>query len=111
MANPNSTQGIVPEFTLGDRLRKAREIAGLEMRDLAERTGVHRQSIARYEQGAATPRRPVILIWAVETGVDYDWIMGTVSDEMSTHVDNSGRTTDLEIREDYAIPFRGNPRD
>jgi len=66
--------GVVLEFTLADRLRKAREHAGLEQRELADRLGIHRQSVARYEKGDAEPRLPVLRTWAMETGVDLDWL-------------------------------------
>jgi hypothetical protein len=32
--------GVIPEFTLGDRLRKARELTGLSIRRFADEIGV-----------------------------------------------------------------------
>ena len=87
------TGGIVPEFSLGDRLRKAREIAGLEQIALAAEIEVHRQSIARYESGASIPRRPVMLSWAMMTGVSLDWL-ATGETGNSTHVERSTASTD-----------------
>lgn len=40
---------------LGEELRRIRESAGLSRQQLAERTGVHRNSIANYEGGADLP--------------------------------------------------------
>lgn len=92
--------GIIPEFTLGDRLRKAREHAGLDMRDLAAMIDIHRQTVARYESGDATPRRPVILSWSLATGVSLDWLtFGAVS----THVEESQRATDFSYSPDYSL--------
>lgn len=68
--------GVIPEFTLGDRLRKARELRGLEQQELAEQLGIHRQSVARYEKGDAEPRKPVMTLWAIVTGVDLEWLSG-----------------------------------
>lgn len=57
---PRMTQqlsaGVVPEWTLGDRLRKARELTGLEAAQLAVEIGVHRDTIANYEKGRVRPR-------------------------------------------------------
>lgn len=92
MENPNPLGGIVPEFSLGDRLRKAREIAGLEQIALAHAIDVHRQTVARYESGASIPRRPVMLSWALMTGVSLDWL-ATGDVAISTHDEKSARTT------------------
>lgn len=64
----------VPEWTLGDRLRKARENAGLEQLELAQDIGISRNTVANYEHGKTKARRPVILAWAVRTGVPVEWL-------------------------------------
>ena len=94
-ANPNG--GVIPEFSLGDRLRKAREVAGYEQISLAAEIDVHRQTVARYESGASTPRRPVLISWAMTTGVSLEWLAtgSTGEREISTHVEESVRSTDL----------------
>ncbi|WP_373428396.1 helix-turn-helix domain-containing protein [Rhodococcus sp. SORGH_AS_0303] len=66
----------IPEWTLADRFRKAREHAGLSQIELAQAMEVGRSAVARIEQGTATPKRPVALAWAFATGVDWDWLMG-----------------------------------
>ncbi len=42
-------------MTAGKIIREARKVAGLSQQELAERGGVPRQSIARWEQGAVEP--------------------------------------------------------
>lgn len=69
-----AARGIVPQFTQGDRLRKAREHSGLHMRDLAAEIGVSEASVSRYESGKQRPRRATVLTWALATGVDFDWL-------------------------------------
>lgn len=44
-----------PAWTLADRLRKAREVAGLQIQELAARSGVHGTSIGPWELGKRTP--------------------------------------------------------
>ena len=70
---------MVPQWTLGDRMRKARETAGLKQAELAERIGIGRSSIVNYESGRADPSRPVLLSWALATGVAYEWLAGEPS--------------------------------
>lgn len=66
--------GDVPEWTLSDRLRKAREHADLKQTDLAELTGISRASIVNYESGKFIPRRPALAAWAMACGVSLEWL-------------------------------------
>lgn len=45
----------LPETTLGGRLRRAREAAGLTREEVAVRSGLGFQSISSYELGRVTP--------------------------------------------------------
>lgn len=67
-------QARVPEWTLGDRLRKARQSAGFEQADFAEATGIARGTIHNYEQDKTRPKRPYLLTWAMATGVPVEWL-------------------------------------
>ena len=68
----------VPTWTLGDRLRKAREFAGLEQGELADRIGISRGTVSNYElsRGQRPPKRLVLRAWAEITGVPLDWLAG-----------------------------------
>lgn len=103
---PRMGTGSVPAFTLGDRLRKARESAHLEMQDLAAQIDIHRQSVARYEQDLAKPKRHVLLSWSMVTGVDLRWIAEGIASDTST--DQSRTPTDSEfsgVSESIAVEF------
>jgi transcriptional regulator with XRE-family HTH domain len=78
-----SIPGLEPRWTLGDRLRKAREIAGLTQTEMAEQIGIARNSVGRYESGDYEPSRPVLIAWAFRTGVSLSWIMGEEYDSGS----------------------------
>ena len=66
----------IPEFDRSDRLRKAREHAGLEQVELATAIGVSRNTVSAAERGANTPRRHVVMAWAMAC---VEWIeTGTV---------------------------------
>lgn len=66
--------GAVPTFSVHDRVRKAREHAGLTQTELAERAGMARSGLARIEQGKGDPRRSSLIALAFATGVDLDWL-------------------------------------
>ena len=63
----------IPSFTIGDRLRKARESAGMSQEELAEDVGISRRSLVRYERDEMI-KKSVILLYAMRTGVPVEWI-------------------------------------
>lgn len=75
MSNPAPIQpsGHVPAWTLGDRLAKARSVAGLTQAQLAELIGIGVKTVIRYENGEST-KRAAVIAWAFATGVDLRWI-------------------------------------
>lgn len=66
-------QGLIPTFNTGDRLRKAREVAGVSQDDMAEQIGVSRRSIVRYEGGGSVPKS-ALLLYSLRTGVPMAWL-------------------------------------
>lgn len=82
----------VPEWTPGDRLRKAREHAGYTQSAFADHIGVSARSLGKYERGEASPRRPVLLAWALATGVPVEWLLHGVA---PTSPDDPGTASDL----------------
>lgn len=67
---------VNPEFTVGDRLRKAREKTGLGQYEFAEETGISRGTVSNYEAKATTEgmKRPYLVAWAVRCDVDLEWL-------------------------------------
>lgn len=65
-------------FTLGDRIRKAREKAELDQDELADRIGVSRGTVGNYEhnRGKKPPKSLVLRAWAYECGVSYEELVG-----------------------------------
>lgn len=72
-----STAPTAPHWTLGDRLRKAREHAGMEQGELASRIGISRNTVGNYElgRGVRPPKLIVLRAWAHECGVPFDWLV------------------------------------
>lgn len=71
--NPNAG-AIPPMNTLPNRLRVAREYAGLSQSELGDRAGVARNTISRAESGTRAPSRATVTVWAWACGVDADWL-------------------------------------
>lgn len=67
---------VIPQWRLGDRLRRAREEAGLEQAELAERLGISKAAVSAYEKGRRTPRDFIRFVkrWADETEVPWQWL-------------------------------------
>ena len=63
----------IPEWTLADRLRKAREMTGLSQQQFAEKLGVTRNTVGSAEKGG-TVRRITLNAWAMATGVPVEWL-------------------------------------
>lgn len=63
----------VPSFTLADRLRKARQLTGMEQAEFAAKAGMSRSSVANYEQGLTTPRALYLRAWAEVSNVPIEW--------------------------------------
>jgi transcriptional regulator with XRE-family HTH domain len=68
--------GVVPDWPLTDRLRRAREFAGLDQTTLAGELGLSTNTISNYERGFTTPKRPQLIAWAMATGVSLEWLEG-----------------------------------
>lgn len=67
--------GVIPEFTVSDRLRKAREFVALEQQEFADLIGVSRGTVSNYERGTTTRYRMIVLrAWAMATGVPVSWL-------------------------------------
>jgi transcriptional regulator with XRE-family HTH domain len=75
LARQLSQVAHVPTWTLADRLLKARTNAGMGQVELAQITGLSRQTVSNYERGIVTPRRSGVELWALATGVPLGWLL------------------------------------
>jgi transcriptional regulator with XRE-family HTH domain len=70
-----SVRGRFHKFDVGDRLRAAREIAGLSQDELSQLTGISRQTISNYELGLSKrPKSPYVAAIALATNFDKRWL-------------------------------------
>lgn len=97
-----NNQWVVPEFTMGDRLRKAREAIGAGVDEFADAIGVSRNTITNYERDHVTPRKVVLNAWVLHTGVPMSWIKTGIapspspSDDGNEAIDQSVRSKGFE---------------
>lgn len=66
--------GMIPSWTLADRLRKSRELTGLDGQDFAAEVGLSRNAVTNAERGHAVPRELTLRAWALRTGVNLEWL-------------------------------------
>lgn len=68
-------QGHIPQFEMRHRLQLAREYAGLDRQQLADRMEISRNSVLNAETGRRHPRKLMLNAWAMACGVPVTWIM------------------------------------
>lgn len=73
--NVQKAQGFIPEWDLGDRLRKARTTTGLGIVEFAEKMGISRATVSAAESGKNEPHKNTVKMWALATGVSYEWLL------------------------------------
>ena len=79
---------VIPEFTVLDRMVKARQYAGLSQTELAEVLGVSLSTVRRLEDGSKIARAIELMGWASATGVSTSWLVSglAVTDPVSETV-------------------------
>ncbi len=68
-------RGVVPEWTTGWRMQRALAHARMSVEQMAEELGVSRSTISRWLNDRGSPSRGYLKLWALRTGVSYDWLM------------------------------------
>lgn len=75
--------GLIPEWTLGDRLRKVRRIGGLGQAEFAAELGTNQKTYASWETDKSAPRHAHLITIAKRieliTGIPASWVLGVES--------------------------------
>ncbi len=59
------------------RLRNARQLRGLTLGELADKVGLNKSTVQRYEKGhIQSPKQPVVRALATALDVNYAWLCG-----------------------------------
>jgi len=89
--------GVIPEFTVGERLRKAREVIGLDQDQLGDEIAMSRNSVSNYETGATTHLKPIYLrAWALRTGVPLSWLVTGIANPQPNEPTGGGELPRLD---------------
>lgn len=64
----------IPEWTRGDRLRKARSLTGLNTKDFAGVLGVSQKTINNAESDKHAVRKITFNAWSLATGIPVEWL-------------------------------------
>ena len=62
-------------MTFGEKLTRLRKREGMSQESLAEKLGVSRQAVSRWEQDTALPDAAKLLPCARLFGVDVEWLL------------------------------------
>lgn len=69
-----STEGLhVPEWDLADRLRKSLRMTDIGVQEMADYFEVSRNTISAWINGRTPPTGQSIKLWALRTGLPYEW--------------------------------------
>jgi transcriptional regulator with XRE-family HTH domain len=63
-----------PSWTLTDRLKRARLVAGLEQGQIADMLGVARTTVSSWERGISEPSATNFVRWSELTGQSLEWL-------------------------------------
>jgi transcriptional regulator with XRE-family HTH domain len=74
-AAKRETAAAVPEFDTADRLRKALRTSGIGAQEMADYLDVCRNTVSNWINGHCLPKGAYIRLWALHTGVPFDWIL------------------------------------
>ncbi len=92
-ANPRvDGQKFVPTWEFSDRIRKARQVAGMDQKSFAAQLDVNPGSLAGWESGRSKPRDMVVVAKRIEmlTGIPAAWTLGVYEEAPRPDDPNEG---------------------
>jgi transcriptional regulator with XRE-family HTH domain len=66
----------VPVFSLGERIRKAREDAGMSQQQFADELGIDRKTVGNWEADRNQPRYRDLMLISSVADVSLEWLAG-----------------------------------
>lgn len=84
-------------YIIKDRLNEAMKLRGMNITELAERSGLNKSTVSRYLSGTCIPRSKAIEQMAIVLTVSPAWVLGydvTMDGEEIRHIDID-KLTDL----------------
>ncbi len=75
------TTALIPEFTVADRLAKARQVTGMTQAQFARELGVVLKTYQRFERGEKDAPRALLIGAAITAGVSVSWLLTGAADD------------------------------
>lgn len=75
--------GVIPELTLGQRLRISLEHADMSPESMALALHCNATTVRNYLSGRTKIRWPELVLWAEVTGVDREWLSTSSHDDVT----------------------------
>jgi transcriptional regulator with XRE-family HTH domain len=92
---PYNQRNNLHDMTLGERLRRAREHAGLTQKELEEKSGVLQQMISKVENGRQETSAYVVQL-AIACGVRPEWLALGQGEMVAVEVNKSQLTYEMQ---------------
>lgn len=73
---PTMSDVLIPAWSIGERMAKARQTVDLDPSQMAARLGVTDRTIRNWENGVHPPKRAALLAYEQVTGVPMWWLEG-----------------------------------
>ena len=70
-----TAEGLVPQWDLPDRMGKSLRTANVGVQEIADYLDVHRNTVSGWLHGRIRPDVRTLRLWALRTGVLYDWLL------------------------------------
>jgi transcriptional regulator with XRE-family HTH domain len=84
----------VPAWDVADRMRKSLRHADVGVADMGAYLGVARNTVSTWINGKIIPGKQTLRLWALRTGVPYEWLAGDL-DFRRPHVRKGSTKTGL----------------
>jgi hypothetical protein len=101
-----ATEWAVPEWTQGDRMRKALEAAGYGVAEAALRFGVGRNTVSNWIHDRTAPSAIVLEVWADWTNVPLIWIQTGIVPQPGDGASVTHRRNAPSTAFGRVVPFR-----
>jgi transcriptional regulator with XRE-family HTH domain len=76
MSEQPASPADVPAWDVADRMRKSLRHANGGVAEMADYLGVSRASVSNWINGRIEPSTQTLRLWAMRTGVSYEWLAG-----------------------------------
>ena len=67
---------VIPQWDVADRMRKSLREADLGVQEIADYLDVSRNTVSTWINGRIEPSVQTLRLWALRTGVSYEWLAG-----------------------------------